>query len=80
MLNPKAFGLTCGIFWAVSIVFITILAINYNAGATIILALGTLYKGLTISYQGALVGALWGFIDGFIAGWIFAWLYNKLLP
>ncbi len=75
-LNVKAFALTCGIFWAVSVFFITwwLIALYGASGARTLL--GLFYLGYSVSPVGSIIGLIWGFFDGLISGAIFAWLYN----
>jgi hypothetical protein len=75
-LNVKAFALTCGIFWAVSVLVITwwLIALYGASGARTLL--GLFYLGYNVSPVGSIIGLIWGFFDGLICGAIFAWLYN----
>ncbi|MHC4553504.1 MAG: bacteriophage holin [Planctomycetota bacterium] len=78
-LNIKAFALTCGIFWAVGVLFLTwwlILLEGPEPGGCF---LNRVYKGYTMTPVGSLIGAVWGFVDAGIGGLIFAWLYNLLV-
>lgn len=77
-LNVKAFALTCGIFWAVSVFLITwwIIVLYGASGAPT--RLGLFYLGYNVSAIGSIIGLIWGFFDGLISGAIFAWLYNLL--
>jgi len=75
--NVKALGLTCGIFWSLSVVIMTLWVMMLGDGMNDMLeSLGGFYMGYDISYKGAVIGAVWGFFDGLIGGVIFAWLYN----
>jgi len=79
-LNTKAFALTAGIIWGISIFIATIwILISGSQGKTISL-LGVFYFGYSCSIGGAFIGLIWGFVDGLIVGFIFAWLYNLLVP
>ncbi|MDD5439933.1 MAG: bacteriophage holin [Candidatus Omnitrophica bacterium] len=77
-LDVKAFGLTMGILWGASVIFMTLAARFTGYGAKFINALGTVYIGSSVSIKGSLIGGGWGLVDGFFCGLIFAWLYNKL--
>ncbi len=77
-LNKKAFALTCGILWGLT-VFIATLWIMIKGGGNHLQLLEQFYFGYSVSWLGAFVGLIYGFIDAFICGWIFAWLYNKFL-
>ena len=75
-LNVKAFALTCGILWAVSLFCITwwlIVLEGANVAPTFFMRL---YPGYSVSLLGSLIGLVWGFVDGLICGLVFAWLYN----
>lgn len=77
-LNVKAFALTCGIGWAVSVFVITWwLIVLYGASGARTL-LGLFYVGYNVSAIGSIIGLIWGFFDGLICGAIFAWLYNLI--
>lgn len=79
-LNTKAFALTAGILWGLTVFLTTIwLLILGTQGKTISL-LSKFYFGYSFSWGGAFIGLFWGVIDGLICGFIFAWLYNLLLP
>ncbi len=77
-LNIKAFGLTCGILWALAVLLATYwIIISGSQGKTLSL-LSKFYMGYSVTWLGGIIGAVWGFVDGLICGAIFAWLYNKL--
>ncbi len=77
-LNTRAFALTCGILWGVSVLLATVWIIVFGFDGTVMVNLDHFYFGYNISYLGAVIGGIWGFVDGAIGGAIFAWLYNKL--
>ena len=77
-LNVKAFALTCGIFWAVSVFVITWWLIVLYGASGARTWLGLFYLGYNISPIGSIIGLIWGFVDGLISGAIFAWLYNLI--
>ncbi len=77
-LNIKAFALTCGIFWALTVFLMTVFMILRNDPCSFMDNLSTVYIGYSVSWSGAVIGTVWGFIDGLIGGAVFAWLYNKL--
>jgi len=77
MLKPKAFGLACGLFWAIAVFFLAI----FNQTWPKIAAL--LFEAYLAPWWQASAGAaapvvlaLLAFIDGFLGGYIFAWLYD----
>jgi hypothetical protein len=77
-LNPKNFGLAVGIVWGGGLLVWTLIASNNGWGAELLELLGTAYRGLEVTPQGAVTGGIWGFVDGFIGGYLIAWVYNKL--
>ncbi len=77
-INTKAFALTCGIFWGVSVFLLTwwVMMVGSTYGdATLI---ERVYIGYTFTPGGSLIGFCWGFGDGLVAGAIFAWLFNLI--
>ena len=74
-LNVKAFALTCGIGWAVSVFVYTWWYIALY-GVSIGRILPSFYLGYYVSPIGSIIGLIWGFFHGLICGAIFAWLYN----
>jgi hypothetical protein len=76
--NVKAFALTCGIFWAVSLFLITWWMILFHGVSDARTFISWFYIGYSISPLGSVIGLVWAFFDGLIAGAIFAWLYNLL--
>jgi hypothetical protein len=77
-INVKAFTLTCGILWGLTILLITIILLAMDSPGRIISKLGIFYIGYSLSWAGAFIGLIWGFVDGLVCGAVFAWLYNKL--
>lgn len=77
-LDVKAFGLTLGIIWGVSVFIMGLLAKFFGYGAGLIAGLSTVYIGTEATLVGSLIGAGWAFLDAGIGGLIIAWLYNKL--
>jgi hypothetical protein len=77
-LDVKAFGLTLGIVWSVSLLIMGILAMTVNYGVGFVNAISKLYIGYNATVAGIIIGAIWGFFDAGIGGVIIAWLYNKL--
>lgn len=77
-LNVKAFALTCGILWGLTILFCTLWLLAFGYDGHLIKALDHFYIGYSFTVIGAFIGLAWGFVDGFVGGAIFAWLYNKL--
>ncbi len=77
-LNPKAFGLTCGILWGAGLFSLTWWVMAFEGPSKKPTGLSRLYRGYTISPRGSLIGLVWGFFDAFFGGLSFAWLYNEL--
>ena len=77
-INGKAFGLTCGIFWGLSVLVMTWWVVLVSGPQDIVVRIFSIYPGYSLTLVGSLIGFVWGFIDAFIGGIIFAWLYNKL--
>lgn len=77
-LNPKAFGLTCGLMWGVGLFSLTWWMIAFEGPSHKPNGLSRLYRGYTISPEGSVIGLVWGFFDALIGGACFAWLYNLL--
>ena len=78
MLSIRAFGLTLGIFGAVSMFFLAwwlILTGNAEGPTTLF---ERIYIGYSFTPLGSVIGAAYGFVDFGIAGAIFAWLYNLI--
>ncbi|MDD5103194.1 MAG: bacteriophage holin [Candidatus Peribacteraceae bacterium] len=78
MINIKAFALTCGIFWAASLLLVAFLTMKTGMGLSFVSIMSEVYFGYGPTFVGALIGAVWGFLDGLVCGAIFAWLYNKI--
>ena len=75
-LNVKAFALTGGLLWGISLFFLTWWIIAFDGATGEITFIGRLYRGYYISPIGSIIGLIWGFVDGLLGGAIFAWLYN----
>ncbi len=77
-LDVKAFALTCGILWGVTIFVSTLWLLAMGYDGQLISKLDHFYLGYSFSVAGAFIGLVWGFVDGVICGALFAWLYNRL--
>ena len=78
-LDIKAFAVACAIVWGSGVLLGTWWIILLDGPQdTAVPALGSLYRGFTLTPVGSLIGLAWACVDGFIGGAIFAWLYNKL--
>ena len=78
-LDPKAFGLTCGILWGAGLFSLTWWVMAFEGPSAKPTGLSRLYRGYKISPAGSLIGLVWGFCDAFCGGVSFAWLYNELV-
>jgi len=77
-LDIRAFSLSAGIFWSVSVFFMGILAMSCPWAGKFVAALGIFYVGYSATIFGSVIGSAWAFFDATIGCAIFAWLYNKL--
>lgn len=74
--DVKAFALSGGILWGVSLFLLTWLKIfGYGTELTIV---KTYYIGYSVTPIGSIIGLIYGFLDMGIGCLIFALLYNKL--
>lgn len=74
----KAFGLTCGLLWGLSLFILTLWIIAFEGASGEPTMIGMVYRGYNISVAGSFIGLVWGVVDGFVGGVVFAWLYNLL--
>jgi hypothetical protein len=77
-LEPNAFGLACGIFWAGAVVAIGLMA-RVGWGERWEQLLADMYRGFNETRSGLIIGAIWAFFDGFTSGYVLASLYNHFL-
>jgi hypothetical protein len=77
-LNVRAFALTCGIIWGLSLFLLTWWIILLEGATGEPTFLGRVYLGFTVSPAGSFIGFVWAFVDGLIGGAIFSWLYNLI--
>ena len=78
-LNIKAFALTCGLIWGLSLFILTWWIIAFDGITGELTFLGRFYRGYSITPVGSVIGLIWATIDGGIGGAIFAWLYNLIV-
>ena len=78
-LSKKAFGLTAGIIWALTIFLITNLLLIRGSGGVVVSGFKNIYPGYSFSFLGSIIGLIWGFLNGFIGGWLFALLNNLFI-
>ncbi|WP_254525083.1 bacteriophage holin [Natrinema caseinilyticum] len=77
-LDPDAFGLACGLFWAGAVALLGLTA-RFGWGERWEQLLADMYRGFSETLSGLLIGAAWAFVDAFTSGYVFAWSYNRLL-
>jgi hypothetical protein len=77
-LDIKAFALTCGIIWGLTLPILTWWAMATSGSNTPLLWLSHVYRGYSLTLTGSLIGAVWAFFDGLIGGAVFAWLYDLI--
>ena len=75
-INVKAFALACALFLGFGLFIITWWVIAFEGSTGAVTAIGSVYRGYSISPTGSFIGLVWGLVDGFIGGLILAWLYN----
>jgi hypothetical protein len=76
-LNPKSFGLACGVLWGPIVFLMTLAAAYVGVWTGTVGAISSLYLGsVSLDIVGAFVGLVVGFVDGLVGGFVFAWLYN----
>lgn len=72
-LDPKRFGLACGIITGV---WLLILALINNI--TIVGIVASLFPGYNVGGMGAVYGLIYGLIVGGLTGYAFVWVHNYL--
>jgi uncharacterized membrane protein YeaQ/YmgE (transglycosylase-associated protein family) len=75
-LNPLAAGLTAGIFWGLSMLLGTWIAMKTGVGQNFLDLFTDVYPNYNLTMSGAVWGLLWGFIDAFLGAYVLVWLYN----
>lgn len=75
-LNVKAFALTFAIVWGAALFMATWWIILLDGSSDGPTAIGSLYRGYSITPTGSFIGLVWALVDGLIGGAIFAWIYN----
>lgn len=78
-LDPKAFGLACGILWGLGCLFMGLVAMICPWAEPFVDVLGVMYLGYSATVSGSLIGTVWGFFDAGIGGLLLIWLYNRLV-
>ncbi len=75
-LRKRAFGLSIGLFWGLTILLGTWWLLILGSPGEIFSKASTFYRGYSYSWGGAVIGFVWGFATGFSAGVFIAWLYG----
>ena len=77
-MNIRAFSLTCGVFWGISVFLLTwwVIITGKTLGEPTLIE--RVYLGFEFTPGGSLIGLGWGLVDGLVAGVLFAWLYNLI--
>lgn len=72
-------GVTVGMYWGVSLLFLAYVSLAFGVGAPIVVMLGSLYHGYAVSLVGGLIGFVLGFVHGYFVGVLgnFAMKYVK---
>jgi phosphotransferase system glucose/maltose/N-acetylglucosamine-specific IIC component len=74
--HPYKFAIIGGVFWGLTLFFLTLIAIATGYGTTFLTLIGGIYPGYEISYTGAFVVLFFGFMDGFIFCYLIA-IFNS---
>ncbi|MDE2222016.1 MAG: bacteriophage holin [Candidatus Omnitrophica bacterium] len=77
-LDVKAFSLSAGILWSLSILVMGVSAMVCGWAGKFVSAVAPFYVGYSASVVGSIIGAVWAFFDAAIGCALWAWLYNKL--
>ena len=76
--KPLAAGLAVGVFWGLSVFFLTLIgALFPGYGNSFFQILIDVYPWYQVSLGGAVLGLFYGLIDGFFVGLVVVWLYNR---
>ena len=77
-IKIKGFVLAAGLSMALFLFFLAVFAMYFDWGTEVVNLIGTVYKGYTSNWGGAVIGGIWAFVDIGIGAAIFAFIYNKL--
>lgn len=75
-LRKRAFGFAMGLFWGLTILFLTWWLLIWGSPGEIVSKLASFFIGYSFSWGGGVIGFIWGFVYGFVGGVIFAWFYD----
>lgn len=64
--HPYKFAAIGGLFWGVTLFFLTLIAAATGYGSAFLTLIGGIYPNYEISYTGAFTILFFGFMDGFI--------------
>lgn len=78
-LNVKAFSLTGGLLWGLSMFILTWLGIMGYGSIDAAAIAKAYYIGYSVTPVGSVIGAVYGFFDAGIGCFLFALIYNKLI-
>ena len=78
-LNPKALGLTLGIFMGAAALLLMAVSLLTGYQREVITIIGSLHPYFYYTYLGTLWMGVLHFACGFVVGWLFGKLYNKLV-
>ena len=80
-LNVRAFTVTFGVFWAFSLLMVSITNLVWSGyGSAFLQVVASIYPGYhaEASVRDIVAGTLYALVDGAIAGLIFACIYNLI--
>ncbi len=77
MLNTKAFAISAGVVWGLTIFLTTLLSVASGYGKAFLDSYGSLHPGYSISIVGAFIGLIYAFICAFIGVYVLICLYNR---
>jgi hypothetical protein len=75
-MNLKASAIATGILCGLLVFALTLLEVARGSGHVLI-RLGVVYPGYSVTYLGSVVGLIYGLVSGALLGAAFCWLYNK---
>ena len=79
ILRPEILSVTLGLFWAIFVFIITLIAIVTRQSWTLINLFEGIYPWYRPNWLGLILGLLWGFVNGFLLGFFIGWIYNWLI-
>lgn len=76
ILKPKVLSVTLGVFWAVLVLVISIIADVAGQGGLLTDLFVVIYPGYATSFPAVLLGVVWGFVHGYLFGYLIALFYS----